>query len=234
MKPLLLLIPGMLNDARIWADVAEQMNGLAEVRIADTLSQDSIAQMAQDALAQLSDVPPQRPVVLAGFSMGGYVAMELLATCPARWHSAMLISTSCLPDTAQSAVGREKAMAAFRADFETTLQAVALRGLAQPEPALLDRLCNMMRDVGAETAIRQTQAISRRADHRHALENLQLPVHVVCGRQDRITPPALSQTLADTIPASTLHWVDDAGHMLPLAQPHAIGAILRQMLHRNA
>lgn len=231
MKPLLFLIPGMLNDARVWSDVSALMNGLAEVRIANLLTQGSIADMARDARDQLSDVEPQRPVLLVGFSMGGYVAIELLATDPARWHSALLISTSCLPDSPPSAAGREKAIAAFQADFEATLQGVALRGLAEPNPALHDRLCDMMRSVGAATAVRQTQAISRRSDHRSALQTLTLPVHVLCGRQDRITPPAWSQTLADTIAASTLHWVDGAGHMLPLERPGAIGAVLRQMLH---
>lgn len=233
MKPLLLLIPGMLNDDSIWDDVSAQMNGLAEIRIADVLSQDSIAHMASDALAQLSNVAPERPVILVGFSMGGYVAIELLATCPTRWHSALLMSTSCLPDSAQNTAGREKAIAAFQADFETTLKGVALRGLGQANPAQHDRLCNMMRTVGAATAIRQTQAISRRSDHRAALETLTVPVHVICGRLDRITPPALSQTLADTISSSTLHWVDEAGHMLPLERPRAVAAVLSRMLPRS-
>lgn len=230
MKPVILLIPGMLNDARVWRDVTAQLQDLAEVRVADVLSQDSMATMARDALALLNDVGPDRPVHLVGFSMGGYVAIELLATRPARFNAALLMSTSCLPDSAQSAAGREKAVAAFNADFDATVQAVALRGLALPNPPLQDRLCEMMRDVGAATAIRQTQAISRRTDHRNVLGSLQLPVHVMCGRQDRITLPAWSQTLADTIPTATLHWVDDAGHMLPLEHPLAVGAVLRQML----
>ena len=230
MKPLFLLIPGMLNDARIWADVATQIDSWAEVRIADVLTQGSICDMAHDALAQLSDVPPERPVYLVGFSMGGYVAIELLATHPARWHAALLMSTTCLPDSAQSAAGREKAMAAFAADFEATIQGVALRGLAQANASLQSRLCDMMRSVGADTAIRQTHAILRRTDHRNALASLQLPVHILCGRQDRITPPAWSQTMAETIAASTLHWVDDAGHMLPLEQPQAVAQVLSQML----
>ena len=230
MKPVLLLVPGMLNDARIWRDVTAQMDDLAEVRVANVQSQDSIATMARDALTQLDDVGPEQPVFLVGFSMGGYVAIELLATHSTRFTAALLMSTSCLPDSAQSAAGREKAVAAFKADFETTVQGVALRGLAQPNPSLQDRLCEMMRDVGAATAIRQTQAISRRTDHRTALGSLQLPVHVMCGRQDRITLPAWSQTLADTIPSSTLHWVDDAGHMLPVEQALTIGTVLKQML----
>lgn len=230
MKPVLLLIPGMLNDARVWADVADAVADDAEVRIADVLTQDSIAAMARDALARVADVPPERPVVLVGFSMGGYVAGELLATVPDRWRAAVLIATGCLPETPESAAGRDMATAAFRADFEATIQGVARRGLAKPDAALQARMVSMMRDVGADTAIRQTQAIRTRADHRAALGALALPVQVLCGRQDRVTPPPMSQALADTLPNATLQWVDDAGHMLPLEHPQVVAAVLRRAL----
>ncbi len=72
--------------------------------------------------------------------------------------------------------------------------------------------------------------ISRRFDPRQAMGTLKLPVHVIFGRQDRITQPALSLTLADTISVSNLQWVADAGHMLTLANPRARGAVFPQML----
>lgn len=230
MKPVLLLIPGMLNDERVWADVAAALAGEAEVRIADVLTQDSIAAMARDALARVADVPPERPVVLAGFSMGGYVAGELLATVSGRWRAAVLIATSCLPETPEGAAGREMAIAAFRTDFEATIQGVARRGLGQPDAALQERLVRMMRDVGADTAVRQTQAIRERADRRAELAALTLPVQVLCGRKDRVTPPALSQALADTVPGAELQWVENAGHMLPLEHPQVVADALRRAL----
>lgn len=230
MKPVLLLIPGMLNDERVWTDVAAALAGEAEVRIADVLTQDGIAAMARDALARVADVPPERLVVLAGFSMGGYVAGELLATMPGRWRSAVLIATSCLPETPEGAAGREMAIAAFRADFEATIQGVARRGLGQPDAALQDRLVQMMRDVGADTAVRQTKAIRERADRRAELAALTLPVQVLCGLNDRVTPPAFSQALADTIPDAELQWVENAGHMLPLEHPQVVADALRHAL----
>lgn len=234
MKPVLLLIPGMLNTAQVWDDVAAGLRDLADVRVADVLRQSQIAEMADDALALLTDVPAAQPVVLVGFSMGGYVALELLARVPQRWSAAVLVATSCLPETPEGAAGREKAIAAFEADFEATLQGVAKRGLAQPNPLLQARLCQMMREVGLATAIRQTRAVRDRTDHRAALAQLTLPVHVVCGRQDRITPPAWSQALADTVPGAALHWVDDAGHMLPIEKPQVLTALLTETLNHSA
>lgn len=230
MTPIALLIPGMLNDARVWADVTDALAGIAEVRIADVLTQDSIAAMARDALALVADVPADRPVVLVGFSMGGYVAGELLATESGRWKAAVLIATSCLPETPEGAAGREMAIAAFRSDFEATIQAVARRGLGRPDEALQARLVPMMRDVGADTAVRQTQAIRGRADRRAELARLALPVQVLCGRKDRVTPPPLSQALADTVPGAVLQWVDDAGHMLPLEHPRLVADAVRRAL----
>lgn len=234
MKPVILLIPGMLNTASVWSEVASGLESVAHLRIANVQSQTSIAQMADDAFALVADVPADQPMCLVGFSMGGYVAIEMLARAPQRWACAALVATSCLPETPEGAVGREKAIEAFEADFESTIHGVAKRSLGQPSPELRARLVDMMREVGAATAIRQTHAIRGRADHRAALAVLQVPVWVVCGRLDRITPPAWSQALADAIPRATLQWVDDAGHMLPLEYPSALIATLQKALQQNA
>ncbi|MFO0461095.1 MAG: alpha/beta fold hydrolase [Burkholderiales bacterium] len=230
MKPVVLLVPGMLNDARVWDDVAAGLHDEAEVRVADVCTQADIAGMARDALALLSDVDPARSVVPVGFSMGGYVTIALLAARPSRWHAAVLLATSCLPETPEGAAGRDAAVAAFRADFEGTCRGVARRGLASKDPALHERLLAMMRDVGMATAIRQTLAIRARADHRAALGALALPVWVACGELDRIVPPAMSEALAAAIPGARLERIADAGHMLPIERPQAVVDLVRQAL----
>jgi pimeloyl-ACP methyl ester carboxylesterase len=229
--PVLLLIPGMLNDARLWAGVAAGLRAHADLRIADVSTQASIADMADDAWARIADVPAKVPCVLAGFSLGGYVAIEMLARPRRTWRAAALLSTSCLPESPEGAAGREKAIAAFTQDFEGTLQGIARRGVSSANPELHEPLCQMMRAVGAEAAIRQTRAIMTRSDHRAALGALQLPVLVLCGEQDRITPPALSEALAAAIPGAQLRQVNDAGHMLPLEQPGAVVTALNDWLN---
>ena len=132
--PVLLLIPGMLNDARLWAEVASDLRARADVRIADVSTQARIADMADDAWALLADVPAEVPCVLAGFSLGGYVAIEMLARPRRTWRAAALLSTSCLPESPEGVAGREKAIAAFTQDFEGTLQGIARRGVARNAP----------------------------------------------------------------------------------------------------
>ncbi|MDH4377326.1 MAG: alpha/beta hydrolase [Ramlibacter sp.] len=230
MKPVLLLIPGMLNDGRVWADVAALLAGDADVRMAEVSRQDSIARMRGDAWAQLADVPDSAPVVVAGFSMGGYVALDMLAH-PARSIQGLLfMSTSAMPETEQSRVVREKTLAAMGADFPRFVSGVQAFNTYSTDPVLGAQLRRMMLDIGPETGRRQVQAIMGRQDHRALLENLPMPVRVLVGRHDRVTPPPLSEALAQQIAQAQLEIIDDAGHMLPREKPEAVARVLRELI----
>lgn len=232
MKPVLLLVAGMFNDAEVWQDVAQALAPLADVRIALPV-QDSIAAMAQAAWAQIDDLPAVAPVVLAGFSLGGYVAQEMLAAPRRSVAAAALVATSARPEAPEGLAVREKTMAALARDVGKVVDGLVGFGTHEAAPALAQRLRAMMLRVGADTAIRQTRAIMGRTDHRAALAGLQLPVAVLCGRQDRITPPALSQELAALVPGAQLHLIDGSGHMLPLEQPQAVAGILAALLQAH-
>ena len=229
MKPVLLLVPGMLNDGRVWASVAAALSDVADVKTASVTSQSSISDMAQDAWQLLADLPPQTPVVLAGFSLGGYVAIEMLARPRRKVHAAALVATSCQPESEQGLVAREKSIVALQTNFAKTVAGIVQWGCDNPAPALAETLTQMMLDVGAETAVRQIQALMVRSDHRKALAQLAMPVRVLCGVADRITPPVLSQELATLIPGASLHCIEHAGHMLPCEQPDAVAALLRPL-----
>lgn len=234
MKPVLLLIPGMLNTEAIWDDVAALLADAAEVRVAKVQTQASIAEMAQDAWAQLADVPVQQPIVVCGFSMGGYVTLEMIAN-PARRTSAIgLLDTSARSETPDGTALREKTIAAIGRDFAKVVDGVLQFGThagTQAQPALMARLRELMLAVESDTAVRQNRAIMARTDYRAQLSNWgEVPTLVMCGREDRITPPALSEELAQLIPGARLEWIDDAGHMTPLEQPQRVAALLRSLL----
>jgi pimeloyl-ACP methyl ester carboxylesterase len=226
MKPALLLIPGMLNDASLWDEVAADLRGLAELRIAEPV-QASIAGMAQAAWALLADLPPDRPVTVAGFSLGGYVAIEMLTHPVRKLRSAALLSTSARPETAEGAASREKTIAAMQRNFDKVITSLAQWNSHEPTPERLARITAMMRRVGLEVAVRQMRAIMARADHRAALARLDVPVTVLCGRQDRTTPPELAGEIAALIPGARCEIIDGAAHMLPIEQP---GAVVRALL----
>jgi pimeloyl-ACP methyl ester carboxylesterase len=232
MKPVLLLLPGMLNDAGVWGEVVEALHGVAEIRALPALRQDSIAAMARAAWDRVADVPASTPVLVAGFSMGGYVALHMLAQPVRPLAGAALVSTSARPETPEGAANREKTIAAMQSNFPKVIDGILQWGTDAPTPELTQRLRTMMLAVGADTAIRQSRAIIGRDEHRAALAALHLPVAVLCGRQDRITPPALSQELAALTPSARLELVEGAGHMLPAEQPRAVADALAALLRR--
>ena len=233
MKPVLLLIPGMLNTAAVWREVVPLLAPRFDVRIADVQTQSSIAEMARDAWARVADVPPGVPVRVCGFSMGGYVAIEMIAGQGRRVDGLVLLDTSARPETAEGAALREKTIAAIGRDFDKVTAGVAqfatddARHADEPWMAALRTL---LREVGPEAAIRQNRAIVGRADHREALAALRIPVRVVCGRSDRITPPELSQELAALMPSARLEWIEGAGHMTPLEAPAQVAAAIGSLL----
>lgn len=230
MKPVLLMIPGMLNDEEVWADVAPALIGHAEPRVADVRGPASIAEAADAAWRLLDDVPASTPLVIAGFSMGGYVAIDMLARRRRAVQGAALLSTSARPESPEGAAARAKTLRALRADFPKAVERIVQWSTEQPDEALVERLRRMMLRVGAPAAIRQTEAIMARTDHRDALSRLALPVQVMCGAQDRLTPSELSCELAALIPGSQLHIVEGSGHMLPCERPKAVADALLQLL----
>lgn len=226
----ILLIPGMLNPPSIWdaviAILRERFGTSVGIKVADVSTQSSITDMAQDAWQCFDDVPVETPCYIVGFSMGGYVAQEMLVTPKRAIHGAWLIATSAKTENPDSAPLREKAIANFSQDFEKSIQSTARWGTHEKTPEELEPLVQAMREVGAKTAIRQTQAIMQRRNLRDRLRELEIPVHVICGEQDRITPAALAQDIASIVPKAQLQLIPDAGHMLPYEAPHAIAQSL--------
>jgi pimeloyl-ACP methyl ester carboxylesterase len=236
--PVLLLIPGMLNTGRIWSRVVPLLQGLADVRIADVTRQSSIAEMAKDAWNQVSDVPADQHLAVCGFSMGGYVALDLFATYiianNARYLSTLgLLNTSSRGETAQGMVDRGKTIAALEKNFERVIQGIAGFGIHpshNADEALMTEILSIMREAGANTAIRQLRAIMARSDQRSVLPRIAARTLVMTSRHDRVVPAEASHELATQIPEARLEWIEPAGHMTPLEQPAQLATLLKTIL----
>ena len=232
----LLLIPGMFNTAAIWRPVLEALRshaGAPEVRIADVLSQDSITAMADDAWALVSDVPAGTALVVCGFSMGGYVALELLAAHPGRVQALALVDSSAAVETPESTVVREKTISALERNFARTVEGIisfSLHPDSLANTALVEGMRAMMHAVGAQAAIRQNRAIIGRRDHRALLRQLALPTLIVCGREDKVTPPAASEELKTLLPHARLEWIAHAGHQTVLEQAPTVARHLLSLV----
>ncbi|KNZ31834.1 MAG: hypothetical protein AD742_15215 [Methylibium sp. NZG] len=237
MNPLLLLIPGLLNTERVFDRTRALLDPALEVRVADVRTHDSIAAMAHNAWAMLAEVDADRPIVVAGFSMGGYVALQMLAEPRRAVQGLGLVCTSARADTAESQALRERAITAMERDFERyvgSLGGFLVTQAGQADEVLMSTIRGDMLVVGAATAIRQHRAVAVRPDRREMLPALDLAAHVVGAADDPVTPPDLSRELAAAIPGARLTVVGGVGHLLPFERPAELAAALTELTARAA
>lgn len=229
MTPLLLLIPGMNNTPRVWDRTRALLTTGAEVRVTDVRASHDIPAMAATAWRELADVDPARPLAIAGFSMGGYVALQMLATAPRAVQALALVCSSAQPDNPASAPMRERAIASAQRDWEryiTGISTYLTTPALQQDAVLMEAIRADLRDAGAEATIAQHRAVAARADHRAMLPALRLRALVIAGALDPLIPPAQSQEAADAIPGATWQAVEGVGHLLPWERPDVLAAAL--------
>ncbi|BAN46471.1 alpha/beta fold hydrolase [Metapseudomonas resinovorans] len=225
--PSLLLLPGLLCDARLWRDQVEGLADLASVSIADLSGADSIPELASSVLAQA----PTGRFALAGLSMGGYVALEIMRQAPERILALALLDTSARPDTPEATEGRLKLMQLAETNFPAvphSLLPKLVHPAHQEDASIVGLIVSMANSLGKDAFLRQQRAMIGRVDSRGSLLLVQCPTLVLCGREDELTPVALHQELAAGIRGAKLVVVEACGHLSTLDQPPEVTAALRQ------
>ena len=228
-RPALVLCPGVLNDGRVFAPQLAALGDRVDVTVADVATHDSLVDMARLVLART----PQR-FALAGFSMGGYVALEIIRQAPERVSRLALLDTSARPDTpAQSAMRQALINLARTGTFKGVTPRVLPR-LVHParldDPDVTGLIFAMAADTGRDGFLRQQAAIMARPDNRPLLASIRIPTLVLCGRDDQLTPPELSHEIAEAVPGAQLILIDACGHMSPLERPSTVTAALEAWL----
>ncbi|HWL80896.1 MAG TPA: alpha/beta fold hydrolase [Roseomonas sp.] len=224
----LLLLPGLLCDARLWRDPVAILGDLVEAHVADLTLDDSVGAMARRALGL---APPR--FALAGLSMGGYVALEIMRQAPERVTHLALFDTSARPDAPEAARRRKALMALTRSGQFRGVTPRLLPSLLHPEAVdgpLGDEVRAMAERVGRDAFLRQQQAILHRPDSLPLLPSIQQPTLVAVGDQDILTPPELAEEMADAIPQARLARIPRCGHLPTMEQPEAAAALLREWL----
>lgn len=232
-KTPLVLMPGLLCNDALWRHQIDTLADVAEVTVADMSRDESLKGMAERMLA----AAPER-FALAGLSMGGYAAFEVMRLAPQRVERLALLDTSARADTEERRDERLKAMNLVeRGNFQGMTRKL-LPWFVHEDRVDDERLMSIIKksaqDVGNEAFIRQQTAIMGRPDSRADLARIACPTLVLGGRQDRMTPPALHDEMAAEIPGARLVVVEDCGHLAPLEQPHAVSAVLRYWLQDGA
>jgi len=224
-----LVLPGLLEDADAFEPQLASLREVTTCEVADLTRGDSIGKLAEDALAQA----PQGPLAVAGHSMGGYVALEMVRRWPARVERLALLNTHARPDSAESTENRRRLMALAERDFPGVIQALTPKLLApahQGDPGMTGTLSEMALGAGKEAFLRQERAIIGRIDSRPGLGAIRCPTLVVAGREDQIMPVEWLEELARGIPGARLEVIEGCGHMASLEKPREVAQLLRRWL----
>jgi len=228
-RPTLLLLPGTLNDEAVWKAQTDQLE--VNFCVADLTQQNTTSSMAEHAISSLQS----GPFFMAGFSLGGYVAFEIMRRASNRIKGLALISTSARPELIAARAGREEMMALAQKDFPqltSKLIQFMLPTARHSDVHLVKDIQDMMNRVGADAFVRQSQAVMNRADSRDILTSIRSPTIVISGNDDRVAAPKFSEEMANLIPGAELHFIEETGHMAPMERPNEVTSLLKTWLEQ--
>jgi len=230
----LVLIPGLLCDATVWGPQQGALSARVDVQIAEPIESDSLGAMAESVIASAP-----ASFSLAGHSMGGRVALEVLRRVPDRIERLALLDTGYQPLPAGDAgeherLVRRKMVALARERGMRAMGLVWLEGMLHPgrvsDTRLVVRILDMIERRTPEYYAAQVRAMLGRPDATSLLGGIGCPTLVLCGRQDAWSPLERHRCLAALIPGSMLTIIEDCGHMSTLEQPEAVTSALQSWL----
>lgn len=232
----LVLLPGLLCDAALWEpQIAALGDREGDVVygffVADFTTQSTMQEMAASVLR---DVPFER-FTLAGLSMGGYVAQEIMRQAPQRVTRLALLDTRARPELPEETVRRRALMELAQTGKGFTpvtnrMLPLMLHPSRVKEAPLVGVIRDMANRVGLEAYLRQQEAVIARPDFRPNLANIKCPTLVLCGREDQLTPLENSEEMAAAIPGAKLVVVEECGHMSTLERPEQVNRELQKWL----
>jgi pimeloyl-ACP methyl ester carboxylesterase len=229
MMPPLVLLPGMMCDARVFAPQIGALSSVCSLHVPRPMA---LASMAEQAEAVLAEAPPY--FALAGLSMGGILAMEIVARAPDRVLRLALMDTNPLAEAPEIQARRGPQMEKVRAGGLAEVMRDEMKpnyltdGRRRAE--ILDLCLEMALALGGDVFCAQSIALRDRPDQQETLRGLKVPGLVLCGRADRLCPVERHLLMHRLIPGSVLHIVEEAGHLPCLEQPEETTTALRRWM----
>lgn len=222
-RPHLIMLPGMMCNHQLWDHMVDDLSQHAQLHFGDLSSGTTINEIAENVLA---DAPEK--FILCGFSMGGFVAREIIRLTPDRVSALILINTSAKGTSVEDIKRRRDFISLIK---DKPFKGITASNLKQSvhftlagDKNLLGHIQSMAIALGKDVFMRQL-ALQRSDDHR-SLSTITCPTLVLAARDDQLRTMAESQALADGIPQARLVVFDECGHMTPLEQPKALNNVL--------
>ena len=229
MKQSAVLLSGLLCDETFWTDIPQRLSGIAETQVVSFRGFSSIPAMAQHVL----DIAPQRFAV-AGHSMGGRVALEIMRAAPRRITGLALLNTGVHAVRDGEPQSRSHLL---RVAYEHGMSALAAEWLppmlgadAARAAELMPRLSAMIQRFTADAYAGQVSAMLNRPEVLSVLPTIAVPTLLLSGSDDSWSPVSQQQSIRRRIPHATLFEIHGAGHMAPLERPDSVAIALREWL----
>jgi len=225
-KTPLILLPGQLCDAALWGAQTGALADIAAMTVADLTRDDTVGAMAERVLA---DAPPR--FALAGLSLGGYVAFEIVRRAAGRVTHLCLVNTSARADAEEQARRRERSVRAAQIGTFKGVTPRFLPTILHPDhaadPAMAQIVLEMTERVGRVAFEQQQKAATTRPDCLPLLSSIDCPTLVIGGHDDRVTPPVLQTEIAVGIRDARLEILETCGHLAPIEQAAAVNRLMR-------
>ncbi|MDE2470720.1 MAG: alpha/beta hydrolase [Bradyrhizobium sp.] len=225
----ILLVPGLAGSPRIFMPVMPALWQFGPVMVANHIRDDNMPAIARRILAE---APPR--FALAGHSMGGYIAFEIMRQAPERVAKLALINTQATPDAPDVTDRRRELMTrAQNGEYRTVLDEL-FPGFVHPSrrgnASLRHLVHDMGADVGPEAFVRQQTAVIGRADSRPTLAAIECPTLVLSGDEDNTISNLRSKEMADGIKGAKLVILPHCGHLSLAEQPQPTANTLAEWL----
>lgn len=225
----LILIPGLLCDEILWRHQVRALKDKADCLVADTTRHDRIEHLARSVL---TTAPPR--FALAGLSMGGYVALEIMRQNPERVLRLCLLDTTARPDTQEQRERRKLLLVMAKTGKFKGVTPRLLPVLIHPDrlndAPLCETVMGMAERMGPEVFRRQQTAILNRIDSRPSLNLIACPTQIIGGMQDSLTPPQHLREMASSIPGAKLDLIENCGHLSTLERPDEVSSLMSKWL----
>lgn len=239
-----LFIHGYPLNRQMWQFQTSGLNAVARILAPDlrgfgdsqpTEGNYSMELLADDCAAFLDALQINKPVVVAGLSMGGYVTMAFYRKYAARMAGMILTATRPGPDSVEGKAGRDQAAARVqRGGVQEAVHPMLTKLLSpvtyQERPELVAQIKKIMEHNTVQGILGALMGMKERPDSTPLLTKIDLPVLILHGADDQIIPSKEAESMHQAIRGSQLEILPRAGHLLNMEQPDLFNQALSRFL----